>query len=154
MRIGSLGLLVIALITCHTSAQTAPVSQFRLELRFPNGSSSMSLLDLHQVDTSGATETYARSDQAGTSVYRAFRVSEFEAVSIRPSSVVLRFRIKRFEDIGSPEELMKKLGVGDIREVMDAAKVPWRTMAYIPGEPDEIPLDGALVKVTGSVVSK
>jgi hypothetical protein len=37
---------------------------------------------------------------------------------------------------------------------MDAAKVPWRTMAYIPGELDEILLDGALVKVTGSVVSK
>jgi len=53
-----------------------------------------------------------------------------------------------------PDELTKEWGVGDIREVMDAAKVPWRTMAYIPGEPDEIPLDGALVKVAGSVVSQ
>jgi hypothetical protein len=154
MRIGSLGLLVVALMTSHSSAQTAPVPQFRLELRFPNGGSSMSLLDLHRVDTSGSTEIYARSDQAGTSVYRAFLVSEFEAVSIRANSVVLRFRLRRFEGIGGPDELMKKLGVGDIREVMDAAKVPWRTMAYIPGEQDEIPLDGALVKVTGSVVSK
>jgi len=93
-------------------------------------------------------------DQAGTSVYRAFLVSEFEAVSIRANSVVLRFRLRRFEGMGGPDELMKQWGVGDIREVMDAAKVPWRTMANIPGELDEIPLDGALVKVTGSVVSK
>ena len=106
------------------------------------------------MDTLGSTETYSRVDQAGTSVYRAFLVSEFEAVSIHADSVVLRFSIRRFEGMGGPDELVKKLGVADLREVMDAAKVPWRTMAYIPGQLDEIPLDGALVKVTGSVVPK
>ena len=49
---------------------------------------------------------------------------------------------------------MKQLGVADLKEVMDAAKVPFRTMAYTPGAPDEIPFDGAMVKVTGSVVPK
>ncbi|MGB2606361.1 MAG: hypothetical protein WBC78_22340 [Candidatus Sulfotelmatobacter sp.] len=154
MRIGSCGLVVVALITSHVSAQTSPTSQFRLELRFPNGGSSMSLLDLRRVVTSGSTETYVRVDQAGTSVYKAFLVSEFEAVSIRANSVVLRFRLRRFEGMGGPDELMKQWSISDIREVMDAAKVPWQTMAYIPGELDEIPFDGAVVKVTGSVVSK
>lgn len=154
MRIGNWGLLVVALITSHISAQTAPIPQVRLELRFPSGGSLMTLVDLHRISTSGSTETYSREDLAGTSVYRAFLVSEFEAVSIHANSIVLRFRLRRFEGMGGPDELMKRWGVGDIREVMDAAKVPWRTMAYIPGELDEIPLDGALVKVTGSVVSK
>jgi hypothetical protein len=152
MRIGSWGLLVVALITPHISAQTAPISQFKLELSFPNGGKTMSLLDLHRVATSGWTETYARVDQAGKSVYRAFVVSEFEVMSLRADSVVLRFRLRRFEGIGGPDELIKQLGVGDIKEVMDTAKVPFRTMAYIPGELDEIPFDGAMVKVTGSVV--
>lgn len=154
MRIGRWVPLVVALVTPQVFAQTAPISQFSLELRFPNGARSVSLLDLHRVTTSGWTETFARTDQAGTSSYGAFVVSEFEVMSLRTDSVVLRFRLKRFEGVSGPDELMKQLGVADLKEVMDAAKVPFRTMAYTPGAPDEIPFDGAMVKVTGSVVPK
>jgi hypothetical protein len=152
MRVAKL-VLVIVLFVQYLSAQSAPMPQVWLQLLLPDGGTSGTLLQLNRASAFGLPILHSRTDATGTSVYRAYLVGQFEALSIRPDSVGLRFRLKLFRGAVSPDELMKQSGGSDTNQLRDAAKVPWQTITYIPGQVAEIQVDDTAVKISGSVPS-
>ena len=140
---GSVAILLVAIMVA-ACAGGASTPKFKLEVQFPNGGTEMHLLGIGQPDTSGHPEV-----RAGAGPQRAWSeehldVTEFEVLSIGQHSVSLRFRLKRFD---------RQLNSDQALHILDADKVPWHVINYIPGKRVSIPMEnGQPVLLSGSVV--
>jgi hypothetical protein len=140
---GLVAILFVAMIVA-ASAGGASTPKFKLEVQFPTGGSDMHLLDIGQPDTSGHPEVRAGTGTQGPWSEEHFVVTEFEVLSIRYHSVRLQFRLKRFDRLLNADEAM---------HILDADKVPWQTINYVPGKRVSIPMkNGQQVLLSGSVV--
>src|SRR6266851_681304 len=143
-RVERLIVILFVAIMVATSARGAPTPRFKLEVQFPNGSSEMHLLGIGQPDPSGHPEVAVGTGPQGPWSEEHFVVAEFEVLSIRYDSVGLRFRLKRFDRLLNSDQAM---------HVLDADKVSWHTINYVPGKRVRIPVaNGQPVLLSGSVV--
>jgi hypothetical protein len=122
----------------------ASTPEFKLEVQFPDGGTDMHLLGIGQPDTSGHPEVRAGTGPHGPWSEEHYVVTEFEVLTIRQHSVALRFRLKRFDRLRDPDQAM---------HILDADRVSWHTINYLPGERASIPMEnGQPVLLIGSVV--
>jgi hypothetical protein len=138
-----IAILLVAIIVA-ASAGGASTQKFKLEVQFPNGSREMHLLGIGQPDTSGHSEVRTGAGPQGPWSEEHFVVTEFVVSSIGRHSVGLRFRLKRFDRLLNSDQAL---------HVLEADKVPWHRINYIPGQRVSIPMEnGQPVLLTGSVV--
>lgn len=122
----------------------ASTPKFKLEVQFPESGTEMHLLGIGQPDTSGHPEIHVGTGPQGPWSDEHYVVTEFEVLSIRQHSVGLRFRLKRFD---------RRLTVDQAMHILEADKVSWHTINYVPGQRVSIPMeDGQPVLLVGSVV--
>ena len=144
IRVERLVAILFVAIMVATCAGCASTPKLKLELQFPNGGSEMHLMGIGQPDTSGHTEVRAGTGPQGPWSEAHFVVTEFEVLSIRYHSVSLRFRLKRFD---------RPLDTDQAMHILEADKVPWQSINYVPGERVSIPMEnGEPVLLSGSVV--
>jgi len=144
IRVERLVAILFVAIMVAASAGGASTPKFKLELQFPNGGSEMHLLGIGQPDTSGHPEVRAGTGPQGPWSEEHFVVTEFEVLSIRYHSVGLRFRLKRFDRLLNADQAM---------HILEADKVPWQMINYVPGKRVSIPMEnGQPVLLSGSVI--
>jgi hypothetical protein len=135
-------LFVAILIAASTAWASTP--KLKLEVQFPNSGTEMHLLGIGQPDTSGHPEVRVGTGPQGPWSEEHYVVTEFEVLSIRQHSVGLRFRLKRFDRLLNAEQAM---------HILEAEKVPWHTINFVPDEKVSIPMEnGQPVVLSGSVV--
>ena len=104
----------------------------------------MHLLGIGQPDTSGHPEVRVGTGPQGSWSEEHYVVTEFEVLRIRQHSVGLRFRLKRFDRLLNADQAM---------HILEADKVSWHTINYVPGKRVSIPMEnGQPVLLSGSVV--
>lgn len=136
--------ILFAAILVAASAGGASTPKFKLEVQFPNSGTEMHLLGIGQPDTSGHTEVRVGTGLQGPWSEEHYVVTEFEVLSISQHSVGLRFRLKRFDRLLNADQAM---------HILEADKVSWHTISYVPGERVSIPMvNGQPVQLSGSVV--
>jgi len=136
--------ILFVAILVSASAGVASTPKFKLEVEFPNSGTEMHLLAIGQPDTSGHPEVRVGTGPQGPWSEEHYVVTEFEVLSIRKHSVGLRFRLKRFDRLLSADQAM---------HILEADKVSWHTINYVPGERVSIPMgNGQPVLLSGSVV--
>lgn len=144
IRVERLVAILFVAIMVAASAGCASTPKFKLELQFPNGGSEMHLLGIGQPDTSGHPEVRSGTGPQGPWSEEHFVVTEFEVLSIRYHSVGLRFRLKRFDRLLNADQAM---------HILEADKVPWQMINYVPGKRVSIPMEnGQPVLLSGSVI--
>lgn len=141
-------LLFLSIIVIGGSAFVRPLQsstpKFKLEVQFPNSGTEMHLLGIGQPDTSGHPEVRVGTGPQGPWSEEHYVVTEFEVLSIRQRSVGLRFRLKRFDRLLNADQAM---------HILEADKVSWQTINYVPGKRVSIPMEnGQPVLLSGSVV--
>ena len=124
--------ILFAAILVAASAGEASTPKFKLEVQFPNGGTEMHLLGIGQPDTSGHTEVRVGTGLQGPWSEEHYVVTEFEVLSISQHLVGLRFRLKRFDRLLNADQPM---------HILEADKVSWHTINYIPGERISIPME-------------
>jgi len=145
-RVERLVVILFVAIMVATSAEGAPTPRFKLEVQFQNGGTEMHLLDIGQPDTSGHPEVRAGAGPQGPWSEEHYVVTEFEVLSTGRHSVGLRFRLKRFDRLLNSDQAML---------VLDADKVSWHTINYVPGKRVRIPVEnGQPVLLNGSIVDR
>ena len=138
----SLAMLFVAIILA-ASVIGAPTARFKLEVQYPNGGSEMHLLSIGRPDTSGHSEVRAGAGPQGAWSEVHLVVTEFEVLSIGQRSVSLRFRSKRFD---------RQLNAEQALRILEADKVPWHMIRYIPGTKVSVPVEnGQPLLLSGSV---
>jgi len=138
-----LAILFVAILVA-ASAGVASTPKFKLEVQFPNGGTEMHLLGIGQPDTSGHPEVRVGTGPQGPWSDEHYVVTEFEVLSISQHSVGLRFRLKRFDRLLNTDQAM---------HILEADKVSWHTINYVPGKRVSIPVEnGQPVLLSGSVV--
>lgn len=143
-RVEGLVAILFVAIMVAASAGRATTPKFKLELQFPNGSTEMHLLGIGQPDTSGHPEVRVGTGPQGPWSEEHYVVTEFEVLSIRHNSIGLRFRFKRFDRLLNSDQAM---------HILEADKVVWQTVNYVPGERVKIPMtNGQSVLLSGSIV--
>jgi hypothetical protein len=136
-------ILLVAILVA-ASAVRACTPKFKLEVQFPNSGTEMHLLGIGQPDTSGHPEVRVGTGPQGPWSEEHYIVTEFEVLSIRPHSVGLRFRWKRFDRLLNADQAM---------HILEADKVSWHTINYVPGRRVSIPMEnGQPVLLDGAVV--
>lgn len=144
IRIERLVAILFVAIVVAASAGRASTAKFKLEVQFPNGGTEMHLLGIGQPDTSGHPEVRVGTGPQGPWSEEHYVVTEFEVLSIRHDSIGLRFRLKRFDRLLNSEQAM---------HILEADKVAWQTINYVPGERVKIPMtNGQPVLLNGSIV--
>jgi hypothetical protein len=144
IRVEMLVAILVVAIMVAASAKGASAPKFKLEVQFPNGGTEMHLLGIGQPDTSGHSELRAGSGPQGPWSEEHFVVTEFEVLSIHNQSVGLRFRLKRFDRVLNSDQAM---------HILEADKVSWHTINYVPGKRVSIPVEnGQPVQLSGSIV--
>jgi hypothetical protein len=144
IRVERLVAILFVAIMVATSAGCASTPKFKLELQFPNGGTDMHLLGIGQPDTSGHPEVRTGTGPQGPWSEEHFVVTEFEVLSIRHDSVGLRFRLERFDRLLNADQAM---------HILEADKVPWQMINYVPGRRVSVPVkNGQPVLLSGSVV--
>jgi hypothetical protein len=139
MRVEGLLVILFVAVMVAASARGASTPKFKLEVQFPNGGTEMQL-----PDTSGHPEVRTGAGPQGPWSEEHYFVTEFEVLSIRQHSVGLRFRLKRFDRLLNADQAM---------HILEADKVSWQTINYVPGKRVSIPMEnGQLVLLSGSVV--
>ena len=134
--------IAFVVIMVAASAGRASTAKLKLELQFPNGSTEMHLLSIGQPDTSGHPEVRVGTGPQGPWSEEHYVVTEFEVLSIRRDSIGLRFRLKRFDRL-----------LNQAMHILEADKVAWQTVNYVPGERVKIPMtNGQPVLLSGSIV--
>ena len=114
-----------------TSAGGAPTSRFKLEVQFPNGGTEMHLLDIGHPSTSDRPELRTGAGPRGPWSEEHYVVTEFEALSIGHHN----------SDQAMP--------------TLEADKVPWHTINYVPGKRVRIPVEnGQPMLLNGSIVDR
>jgi hypothetical protein len=138
-----LAILFVAILVA-ASAGVASTPKFKLEVQFSNSGTEMQLLGIGQPATSGHPEVRVGTGPQGPWSDEHYVVTEFEVLSIRQHSVGLRFRLKRFERLLTADQAM---------HILQADKVSWHTINYVPGTRVSIPMEnGQPVVLSGSVV--
>lgn len=136
-------ILFVAILVA-ASAVVASTPKFRLEVPFPNSDTEMHLMGIGQPATSGHSEVRVGAGPQGPWSDEHYVVTEFEVLSIRQHSVGLRFRLKRFDRL---------LNVDQAMHALEADKVSWHTINYVPGTGVSVPMEnGQPVMLSGSVV--
>lgn len=144
IRIERLVAILFVAIMVAASAGGASTPKFKLEVQFPNGGTEMHLLGIGQPDTSGHPEVRTGAGPEGPWSEEHFVVTEFAVLSIGQHSVGLRFRLKRFDRLLNSDQAL---------HILEADKVPWHMINYIPGKRVSIPMEnGQPVLLSGSVV--
>jgi hypothetical protein len=144
IRVERLVAILFVAIMVAASAGCASTPKFKLELQFPNGGSEMHLLGIGQPDTSGHPEVRSGTGTQGPWSEEHYVVTEFEVLSIHYHSVGLRFRLKHFDRLLNADQAM---------HILEADKVSWHTINYVPGKRISIPMEnGQPVLLSGSVV--
>ena len=140
---GLVAILLVAVLIA-ASAGGAASRKFKLEIQYADGGTEMHLLGIGEPDTSGHPEVKVGTGPQGPWSEEHFVVTEFEVVSIRQHAVGLRFRLKRFDRLLHADQIM---------HILEADKVSWRTINYVPGKRVSIPVEnGQPVLMSGSVV--
>jgi len=136
--------ILFAATLVAASAGGASTPKFKLEVQFPNSGTEMHLLGIGQPDTSGHPEVRVGTGRQGPWSEEHYVVTEFEVLSIREDSVVLRYRLKRFDRLLNADQAV---------HILEADKVSWHTINYVPGKRVSIPMEnGQPVLVSGSIV--
>lgn len=143
IRIERLVAILFVPIMVAASAGCASTSEFKLEVQFPDGGTDMHLLGIGEPATSAHPEVRAGVGPQGPWSEEHLIVTEFEVLSIGQNSVGLRFRLKRFDRLLSSDQAL---------HILEADKVPWHMISYIPGKRVSVPMeDGQPVLLSGSV---
>jgi hypothetical protein len=146
VRIERLIAILFLAVMVATCAGGAPTAKFKLEVQYQNGGTGMHLLGIGQPDTSGHPEVRTGAGPQGPWSEEHFVVTEFEVLSIGRRWVGLRFRLKRFDRLLNSDQAM---------HILEADKVPWHTITYVPGKRVSIPVEnGQAVLLSGSIVDR
>jgi hypothetical protein len=136
-------ILFVAILVAGCAGRVS-TPKFKLEVQFPNSGTEMGLLGIGQPARSGHPEVRAGTWPQGPWSEEHYVVTEFEVLSIHQHSVGLRFRLKRFDRLLNADQAM---------HILEADKVSWHTINYVPGEGVSIPMEnGQPVLLSGSVL--